>query len=81
MIKIISGKYKGRKLDYIKVKSIRPTQAIVRKSIMDSIMNFNDKRILDLRVRYGGTFTAKPQFQGGMTSTFKEEIAKECGEK
>jgi len=40
-----------------------------------------DKRILDLRVRYGGTFTAKPQFQGGMTSTFKEEIAKECGEK
>ena len=40
-----------------------------------------DKPILDLRVRYGGTFTAKPQFQGGMTSTFKEEVAKECGEK
>ena len=40
-----------------------------------------DKAILDLRVRYGGTFTAKPQFQGGMTSTFKEEVAKECGEK
>ena len=48
MIKILSGKFKGRKLNHIKSNLIRPTQAIVRKSIMDSIMIFDNKRILDL---------------------------------
>tara|TARA_B100001094_G_C18097625_1_gene753873 strand:+ start:72 stop:1328 length:1257 start_codon:yes stop_codon:yes gene_type:complete len=36
-------------------------------------------KILDIRVRYKGTFTAKPQFQGGMTSEFKLLVDKECG--
>tara|TARA_Y100000590_G_C15099461_1_gene780637 strand:+ start:23 stop:541 length:519 start_codon:yes stop_codon:yes gene_type:complete len=48
MIKILSGKFKGRKLNHLKSNFIRPTQAIVRKSIMDSIMIFDNKRILDL---------------------------------
>jgi len=48
MLKIISGKFKGRKLNNIKVDSIRPTSALVKKSIMDSIMFFENKNILDL---------------------------------
>jgi hypothetical protein len=38
-----------------------------------------NSKILDIRVRYKGTFTAKPQFQGGMTSEFKRLVDKECG--
>ena len=38
-----------------------------------------NSKILDIRVRYKGTFTAKPQFQGGMTSEFKQLVDKECG--
>ena len=48
MIKIISGKYKNRKLKYFNISNIRPTQARVRKSIMDSLIPFEDKSILDL---------------------------------
>ena len=38
-----------------------------------------NSKVLDIRVRYKGTFTAKPQFQGGMTSEFKQLVDKECG--
>jgi len=48
MIKVISGNLKGRKLANIKSDILRPTKAVVRKSIMDSIRLFNDKRVLDL---------------------------------
>ena len=48
MIKIISGNLKGRKLSNIKSNILRPTKAVVRKSIMDSIRLFNDKKVLDL---------------------------------
>ena len=48
MIKIISGEFRGRKLSNIKSDNIRPTQAKVRKSIMDSIRDFDNKRVLDL---------------------------------
>jgi len=48
MIKIISGKFKNRKLKYFNLPDIRPTQARVRKSIMDSLNDFKDKDILDL---------------------------------
>ena len=48
MIKIISGKYKNRKFKYFNIPNVRPTQARVRKSIMDSLMPFKDKNILDL---------------------------------
>ena len=48
MIKIIAGQYRGRKLSYIKSDNIRPTQAKVRKSIMDSIRDFDNKKVLDL---------------------------------
>ena len=48
MIKILSGKYKGRKLNNFNIKHIRPTQAKIRKSMMDTLMPFEDKNILDL---------------------------------
>ena len=48
MIRVISGNLKGRKLANINVDILRPTKAIVRKSIMDSIRLFNDKKVLDL---------------------------------
>ena len=43
MIKILSGEFKGRKLNRINFDSIRPTQAKVRKSIMESIRKFDNK--------------------------------------
>ncbi len=48
MIKIISGKFKNRKLKYFNLSNVRPTQARVRKSIMDSLGTFENKKILDL---------------------------------
>ena len=48
MIKILSGEFKGRKLNKINLSSVRPTQAKVRKSVMDSIRNFEKKKVLDL---------------------------------
>jgi len=48
MIKIIAGKYKNRKLKVFNLKNVRPTQARVRKSMMDVLHDFNDKSVLDL---------------------------------
>ena len=48
MIRILSGKLRGRKLKSINSSIVRPTQAKVRKSIMDSIRYFTDKDVLDL---------------------------------
>ena len=48
MIKVLAGKFKGKKLNNFKLESLRPTKAIVRKSIMDTLMPFENKNILDL---------------------------------
>jgi len=48
MIKVLGGKFKGKKLNNFKLESLRPTKAIVRKSIMDTLMPFENKNILDL---------------------------------
>ena len=53
MIKIIGGKFKGRKLHNIKIKNVRPTQSRVKKSIMDIIMDFENKKVLDLYAGVG----------------------------
>ena len=47
-MRIIAGHLKGRKLAHIKSNILRPTKAIVRKSVMDSIRDFEGKIILDL---------------------------------
>jgi len=48
MIKIISGKYRNRKLKYFNLKNVRPTQARVRKSILEILQPFDNKQVLDL---------------------------------
>jgi len=48
MIRILSGKYKGRKLNYFNLDALRPTQAKIRKSMMDTLMPINNKDVLDL---------------------------------
>jgi len=48
MIKIIAGKYKNRKLKIFNLQNVRPTQARVRKSMMDILHDFSDKEVLDL---------------------------------
>ena len=48
MLRIIAGKYKGRKLKEIKTKDIRPTQAKVKKSMLQILEPFTNKEVLDL---------------------------------
>ena len=48
MLRIIAGKYRGRKLKEIKSKDIRPTQAKVKKSMLEILEPFSDKEVLDL---------------------------------
>ena len=48
MIRIISGQYKGQKLQGIKSKHIRPTQARVKKSMLEILEPFTKKDVLDL---------------------------------
>ena len=54
MITVIAGKYKGRKLSFIKNVSVRPTQAKVKKSIFDILGNLDGKAVLDLYCGVGG---------------------------
>ena len=54
MIKIIAGKYKGRKLLQVPKTNVRPTQAVVRKSMFDILGNLSNFDVLDL---YSGVGT------------------------
>ena len=53
MIKIIGGKYKGRKLLQVPRTNVRPTQAVVRKSMFDILGNLDGLDILDLYAGVG----------------------------
>lgn len=48
MIKVLSGKYKNRKLNFFDYPSIRPTQSRVKKSLFDTINDLEGKKVLDL---------------------------------
>ena len=54
MIKIIAGKYKGRKLLQVPKVNVRPTQAIVKKSMFDILGGLEGMDVLDL---YSGVGT------------------------
>jgi len=54
MIKIIGGKYKGRKLVQVPKVNVRPTQAVVRKSMFDILGNLEGFNVLDI---YSGVGT------------------------
>tara|TARA_B110000438_G_C15623854_1_gene567793 strand:+ start:142 stop:663 length:522 start_codon:yes stop_codon:yes gene_type:complete len=53
MIKIISGKFKGRKLQDVPNLYVRPTQAVVRKSMMQILEPFDGASVLDLYAGVG----------------------------
>ena len=72
MIKIISGDFKGRKLNNLTIDGLRPTQAKVRKSVMDSIRDFNNKSILDLFAGIG-TLGIEAMSRGAKTVKFVEK--------
>ena len=54
MIKIIGGKYKGWKLLQVPKTNVRPTQAVVRKSMFDILGDLTNFSVLDL---YSGVGT------------------------
>ena len=54
MIKIIAGRYKGRKLLQVPKTNVRPTQAVVRKSMFDILGDLEGFSVLDL---YSGVGT------------------------
>ena len=72
MISIIGGKLKGQKLNSIKVDFVRPTQAKVRKSIMDTIYDFENKKVLDLYAGFG-TLGLECLSRGAKSVDFVEE--------
>ena len=53
MIKVIGGKYKGRKLLQVPKTNVRPTQAVVRKSMFDILGNLESFNVLDLYAGVG----------------------------
>ena len=53
MIQIISGKYKGRKLKQVPDKYVRPTQAVIRKSVMQILEPLSGLHVLDLYAGVG----------------------------
>ena len=54
MIKVIAGKYKSRKLLQVPKTNVRPTQAVVRKSMLDILGDLTGFNVLDL---YSGVGT------------------------
>ena len=48
MIRILSGKYKNRKLNSFTNLETRPTQSRVKKSLFDSIQDLANPDVLDL---------------------------------
>ena len=75
MIRVLSGKYKNRKLKFFKYASIRPTQSRVKKSLFDSINNFEDKKVLDLFCGVG-TLGIEALSRGAKAVTFVDNNIK-----
>ena len=75
MIKIIAGKYKNRKLKIFKLHNVRPTQARVRKSIMDVLQNFHNQSVLDLFSGVG-TLGIESFSRGAKSVTFVDNDSK-----
>ena len=71
MIKIISGKFKGRKLVDVPDLYVRPTQAVVRKSMMQILEPFSGLSVLDLYAGVG-TLGIEALSRGASQLTFVE---------
>ena len=78
-IKRIEEKYKG---PYRVIQDIEATQKSSAAKIFFKLVKGTTKSInlLDLEVRYKGSFTPDPQFQGGLNKEFKKLLdAETCG--
>jgi len=71
----INDKNKG--LPYKIVQDADATRKSDAAKIFFTLKKGNMK-IMNLEIRYKGSFTSQPQFQGSMTKEFKKEIEKEC---
>ena len=65
------GKYKGRKLQEVPNLYVRPTQAVVRKSMMEILGPFKDLSVLDLYAGVG-TLGIEAMSRGANFMTFVE---------
>ena len=78
-IKRIEEKYKG---PYRVIQDIEATQKSEAAKIFFKLVKGSTKSInlLDLEVRYKGSFNPDPQFQGGLNKEFKKLLDQEtCG--
>ena len=78
-LKRIEEKYKG---DYRVIQDTEATQKSEAAKIFFKLVKGNTNKInlLDLEVRYKGSFNPDPQFQGGLTPEFKRLLdAETCG--
>jgi len=67
--------------DYQVIQDIEATNKSSAAKIFFKLIKGNAQKkldVLDLEVRYKGSFTPKPQFQGGMNKKFKTLLDKEC---
>ncbi len=67
--------------DYQVIQDIEATNKSSAAKIFFKLIKGNEQKkldVLDLEVRYKGSFTPKPQFQGGMNKKFKTLLDKEC---
>ncbi len=67
--------------DYQVIQDVEATNNSEAAKIFFKLIKGNKQKkldVLDLEVRYKGSFTPRPQFQGGMNKQFKTLLDKEC---
>lgn len=74
-MRIISGKYKNRKLRVLSNNTVRPTSASVRKSIFQILEPFDSKVVLDLFAG-AGSLGIESLSRGAVNATFVEKNKK-----
>ena len=74
-MKIISGKYKNRKIKVLADEIVRPTSAIVKKSLFQILEPFDNKSILDLFAGTG-SLGIESMSRGALKVTFVEKNKK-----
>ena len=74
-MKIISGKYKNQNLKSFPGQNVRPTSAIVKKSVFQILEPFNGKKVLDLFAGIG-SLGIESLSRGALSATFIEKNKK-----
>ena len=74
-MRVISGKYKNQKLKSVSTNKVRPTSALVKKSVFEMLSPLNDKKILDLYSGIG-SLGIESLSRGASNVTFVEKDKK-----